>query len=236
MFLLGYPGRTYRHYTASYMAYEEEVRMPYVADWYGWQIDLMEKAGANDPALALKLSSRIKGLANTMKNYRGKLKGMKKLGLVEAKRKEEQGLQQYLDADAKRRAAYGDVLASIDKVYAELRGRAEYEMVLEYLRSSVNIFNFAWTAYEAAVERRKPDLEREGAYMDRNWDQTRQRLQLAQRNYDSSTDKAIFKELLLRALRLKGTERIAAVDELFKADRSEQAVDAYLARVIPLRR
>jgi len=231
MFLLGYPGRTYRHYTASYMAYEEEVRMPYVADWYGWQIDLMEKAGANDPALALKLSSRIKGLANTMKNYRGKLKGMKKLGLVEAKRKEEQALQKYLDADAKRRAAYGDVLASIDKVYAELSGRAEYEMVLEYLRSSVNLFNFAWTAYEAAVERRKPDLEREAAYMDRNWDQTRQRLQLAQRNYDSSTDKAIFKELLLRALHLKGTERIAAVDELFQGDRSEKAVDAYLARV-----
>ena len=231
MFLLGYPGRTYRHYTASYMAYEEELRMPYVADWYGWQIDLMEKAGTNDSALALKLSSRIKGLANTMKNYRGKLQGMKKLGLVEVKRKEEQALQKYLDAGAERRAAYGDVLANIDKVYAELRGRAEYEMVLEYLRSSVNLFNFAWTAFEAAIERRKPDLEREAAYMDRNWDQTRQRLQLAQNNYVPSTDRAIFKELLLRALRLKGAERIAAVDELFKDDRSETAVDTYLARV-----
>jgi len=45
VFLLGYPGRTYRHYPASYLAYDEEVRMPYIADWYAWQIDLMEKMG-----------------------------------------------------------------------------------------------------------------------------------------------------------------------------------------------
>jgi hypothetical protein len=45
VFLLGYPGRTYRHTTSPFLAYEEEVRMPYVADWYAWQIALMEKMG-----------------------------------------------------------------------------------------------------------------------------------------------------------------------------------------------
>ncbi len=115
------------------------------------------------------------------------------------------------------------MLAGIDKVYAENRVRAEYEMVLEYLRSSVNLFNFGWTAVEAAAELKKPDLERDAAYMDRNWAQTKQRLQLAQRNYHDPTDKAIFKELLLRALRLKGSFRIKALDDLFKADASENA-------------
>jgi hypothetical protein len=230
MFLLGYPGRTFRHYTASYLAFEENLRMPYVADWYGWQIGLMEKMGEKDPAVALALASRIKGLANTMKNYQGKLKGMKKIGIVEAKTAEEKGLQTFIENDAKRRAAYGDVLAGIDKVYADNRVRAEAEMVLEYLRSSVNLFNFAWTAVEASTELKKPDLERDAAYMDRNWAQTKQRLQLAQRNYHESTDKAIFRELLLRALRLKGTFRIKAVDDLFKGDASEKAVDAYIAK------
>jgi len=230
MFLLGYPGRTFRHYTASYLAYEESLRMPYVADWYGWQIALMEKMGEKDAGVALALASRIKGLANTMKNYQGKLKGMKKIGIVDRKKAEERDLQKYIEADAKRRAAFGDVLAGIDKVYVENRVRAEYEMVLEYLRSSVNLFNFGWTAVEAATELKKPDLERDAAYMDRNWAQTKQRLQLVQRNYHESTDKAIFKELLLRALRLKGSFRIKAVDDLFKADASENAVDAYIAK------
>jgi len=230
MFLLGYPGRTFRHYTASYLAFEEQLRMPYVVDWYGWQIALMEKMGEKDPAVALALAARIKGLANTMKNFQGKLKGMGKIGIVASKAAEEKGLLKYIEGDAKRKAAYGDVLSGIDKVYADYRLRAESEMLLDNLRSSVNLFNFAWTAVEAAGERRKPDLEREAAYMDRNWAQTQQRLQLTQRNFHEPTDKAMAKELLLRALRLKGAFRIKAVDDLFKGDASEKAVDAYVAK------
>jgi hypothetical protein len=32
VFILGYPGRTYRHQTSFYMAYEENLRMPFIAD------------------------------------------------------------------------------------------------------------------------------------------------------------------------------------------------------------
>jgi hypothetical protein len=230
IFLLGYPGRTYRHYAASYLAYEEEVRMPYVADWYAWQIDIMEKMDASDRGVALKHASRIKGLANTMKNYRGKLKGMKRLGLVERRRMEEKSLQQFIEADGKRRAQYGTALADIEKVYDEMRPRAEFEMILGYLRSSVNLLNWAYTAYEAAIERQKPDLERESAYMDRNFAQTKQRLLLSVRNYHEPTDKAIFKELLRRASRLAESFRVKALDDNFKSDFSETAIDRFIEK------
>jgi hypothetical protein len=230
VFLLGYPGRTFRHYTASYMAYEEESRMPYAADWFAWQIDLMEKAGAADSGIALKLASRIKGLANTMKNYRGKLKGMKKLGIVEKKRAEERALQAFIEADPKLAPRYADVLTGIDKVYGETLARAGRETILENLRSSVNMFHLAWLAYEASIELRKPDLEREPAYMDRNWAQTKQRLSLILRNYHEPVDKAVFKELLLRSLRLNGPDGVEAIDDLFKTDASEAAVDAFIAK------
>ncbi len=228
VFLMGYPGRTYRHYTASYMAYEENFRMPYVADWYAWQIGLMEKMGAGNPAVALMLAARIKGLANTMKNYRGKLKGMGKLGLVDAKRQEETSLQKYIDSDPERKRRYGDVLPGIDQVYGALKNRAEMEMILEYLRSSINMFQFAWTIQEAATELRKPDIERDSAYMERNWAQTVQRLQLARKNFYEPVDREILKELLRRALHLKGS-RINALDDFFKGGRSEDAfiADAY---------
>jgi hypothetical protein len=229
MFLLGYPGRTYRHYTASYLSCEEDIRMPYVVDWYTWQIALMEKQGAGDGAVALKLAARIKGLANTMKNYRGKLKGMRKLGLVAAKRQEEAGLQKFIDSDPERKQKDGDLLPGIDRVYADLRMRSESEMVLEYLRSSVNLFQFAWTACEAAAELQKPDVDRESAYMDRNWGQTVQRLQLARRNYCEAADRAIFKELLRRGLGLKGPARIQALVDLFPAGASDAALEAYVS-------
>ena len=67
----------------------------------------MEKLGAADRGVALKHASRIKGLANTMKNYRGKLKGLKRLGLVDRRREQEAGLQAFILADPERRASYG---------------------------------------------------------------------------------------------------------------------------------
>jgi hypothetical protein len=228
IFLLGYPGRTYRHSTASFLAYEEEVRMPYVADWYAWQIDLMEKMGADDRGVALLHAARIKGLANTMKNYRGKLKGMKRLGLVERRRAEEKALQSFIDAEAKRKSANGTILGDIAAVYDEMRAAFDYETVLDYLRGSVTLIGCAFTVNEAALERRKPDLEREPAYMDRNFPQTKERLLLSLRNYYEPTDRAIFKELLLRASRLKEPRRIRGVDDLIKMDFSEPAIDAYL--------
>jgi hypothetical protein len=231
IFLLGYPGRTYRHSAASYLAYEEEVRMPYVADWYAWQIDLMEKMGAEDRGVALLHAARIKGLANTMKNYRGKLKGMKRLGLVERRRGEEKALQGFIEADKKRKSVNGTVLGDIAAVYDGMRAAFEYESVLDYLRGSVNLISFAFTANEAPLERRKPDLEREPAYMDRNFPQTRQRLLLSLRNYYAPTDKAVFRELLLRSSKLKAGSRIQAIDELFQGDMGEGDIDAYLNKV-----
>ena len=228
VFLLGYPGRTYRHSTASYLAFEEEVRMPYIADWYAWQIDLMEKMGTEDRGVALLHAARIKGLANTMKNYRGKLKGMKRLGLVERRRQEEKGLQDFIAADEKRKAQNGTILNDMAAVYDEMRAGFDSEMVLEYLRGSVNLIGAAFTVYEASLERRKPDLEREPAYMERNFAQTKQRLLLSLRNFYEPTDKAIFKELILRASRLKPGKRIKAVDEFFAGGFGEGTIAGFL--------
>ncbi len=236
VFLLGYPGRTYRHSTASFLAYEENVRMPFVVDWYAWQIDLMEKMGAEDRGVALLHASRIKGLANTMKNYRGKLKGMKRLGLVERRREEEKALQQFIEADPKRREAYGTILTDIAAVYEGYRKSFDYEMVLGYLSRSVNMLGTASSVHEAAVERRKPDLERESAYMDRNFPRTKQRLLLGLRNYYEPTDKAIFRELILKATKLPPASRIKPLDEALAGDFSERAINEYLDKIYSVSR
>jgi hypothetical protein len=231
VFLLGYPGRTYRHSAASFLAYEEEVRMPNVVDWYSWQIDLMEKMGAEDRGVALLHASRIKGLANTMKNYRGKLKGMKRLGLVERRREEEKALQQFIEADPKRQERFGTILADIAAVYEEERATFEYEMVLGNMGRFVQMLGIASSVHEAAIERQKPDLERESAYMDRNFPRSKERLLLGLRNYYEPTDRAVFKELILRASKLPPAGRIKPLDEALAGDFSEKAIGEYLDRM-----
>jgi hypothetical protein len=224
VFILGYPGRTFRHQTSYYMAYEEEQRMPFVADLYEWQIKTMEELGRGDRATALKFDARIKGLANTMKNYRGKLVGMKRLQLVDAKRQEEAGLQKYIDADSSRKAVYGTVLDQTGKIYAEMTSRARYELVLDGLASASMPSRAATTLVEASREQGKPSAERQAPYRDGTIAATRRSAASAFANYHEPAEKLFLAKMLSMAAHLPSTQRIAPVDARLKGDDSEQHI------------
>ncbi len=228
VFILGYPGRTFRHRTSHYLAYEEKYRMPYVADLFEWQIATMEEIGKTDRAVALKHDARIKGLANTMKNYRGKLLGMKRLYLVEGKFEEEKALQQFIESDPKRKELYGTVLEDIWKIYEEMSDWAPSELVLDYLRGSSMILGYGFTIYESALELQKPDLERLSSYTERNLANTKRGLSQALRNYYEPTDKAFLKHMLMQAANLLEMQRIPAIDEILKGESAEQAIDQFI--------
>lgn len=230
VFMLGYPGRTYRHRTSHYLAFEEEISMPFVVNWYGWQISVMEKMGEKDREVALKHLSRIKGLSNTMKNYQGKLKGLKRLRLVDKKRDEEKALQEFIEQDTERKNRYGDILERIGGIYHQVREQAEYELVLSHLLRSVNMIYFGFTAYEAAIELQKDDLERESAYMERNFPLLKRRLELSLRNYYEPTDQVIMKEILMRAAHLPQEHRIPAVDDIIKGNTPEKDMQEFIEK------
>lgn len=224
VFILGYPGRTFRHETSHYLSYERQVRMPYVVDWYQWQIDLMTKMGQDDSAVALKHASVIYGLSNTVKNYRGKLQGIERLQLLAQRRADEAALQNHIESNPTRKTVYGDVLSRIETYYTNLASVAEGEFILGYLVSSCRMLSLAYTLYESAIELQRKDLDREQAYMERNLVMTKKRLQLALQNYVPETDQQILQELLIRAVRLPEERQIPAVRQLFGVDATQQEV------------
>jgi len=227
----GYPGRTFRHMTSHYLRFEEEVRMPAVVAWYDEQIGFMEEMGAADRAVALILAGRIKGLANTTKNYKGKLLGMKRLGLTAKRRAEEAELGTFIAADPKRREAYAGLLDRIGRVYEEQAATASREFLLSNLRSHVVPLAVAHTLVEAAIERGKPDLERESAYMDRNFSQTRTRLLERLKDFHAPTDRRFMRRLLERAGELPAGQRLAALDALFPNGYEPLALDVFMERL-----
>jgi hypothetical protein len=228
IFICGYPGRTYRHQAASYLDYEYRVRMPMLVDWYGWQIRQMEEAGKNDPAAALKLAPRIKSLSNTYKNNRGKLAGISRTHMVQKWRDQESKLAAFIDGDAARRSRYGQVLPTLAAVYNETGKNAAREFVLQYLTRSPETLRVASSIYEAAQERRKPDLERESAYMERNWRQTVDRVLLSLKNVHAPVDRAVLRQLLVRASGLPADQRIKGVDATIGT--SAESIGQFLAR------
>ncbi|MDB4419542.1 S46 family peptidase, partial [bacterium] len=154
----------------------------------------MQQAGTLDRAIALKLSSRMKGLANVEKRSRGQLKGLVRKNIVGTRTDAEAELQAFINSDDDRRKKHGNLLTEIAAVYTGMRS-AQHELDIQSLRSASQLMSFAFTLYDSAVERQKTDLEREMPYMDRNIDLTRRRLMLAVKDYHAPTDRIIASEL-----------------------------------------
>jgi hypothetical protein len=228
VFILGYPGRTYRHQSSLYMAYEENLRMPFVADLNEWQIATMEELGRGDRATALKFDARIKSLANTMKNYRGKLVGMKRLGLVASKRDEEAALQKFIDAEPRRRATYGTVLEQTGKIYAEMTARGQYELVLDNLASTSLLIRLGNTVVEASREMAKPSAERTAPYRDGTLEATRKGSASNLANFHEPGERLFLRKVLSLAGRLPRDQRIAPIDARLKDDFSDAALTRFV--------
>ena len=158
VFLLGYPGRTARHKTATFLNYEENVRLPYVVDLYNWQIDTMLEAGKADRAVALKHTSRIKRLANVEKRSRGQLKGLKRAKIASNRARRESMLQAFIAADPQRKEMYGNTLSEIGSVYQEMTSAADYELNLSNFVQACRAFYFAYTAQALFLQQR--DVEK----------------------------------------------------------------------------
>lgn len=133
VFILGYPGRTFRNQPASFYQYHEEYMLKYVSNLYDWQINKMEELGKNNEALQIKYAGKIKSLANVTKNYKGKLQGFRRVGLTQKKFAEEQDMQKFIEADPKLKAQFGDVVPSINNLYKEIITQANRNLFFDYI-------------------------------------------------------------------------------------------------------
>jgi hypothetical protein len=231
-FALGYPGSTHRHKSSHYLAFEEEVRLPFITDLNRWLIDLKEKMSRSDRATAIKLSASLKGLWNTLTRSLGQLKGLKDLRLTDKRRQDEAALQRFIDSDPQRRKKYGSLLGDLARAYADKAPRAQHDMVLTYLLSSriSTLLGNAFSIVEASYERAKEDTRREEAYMERNFESTEKRMTMALRNYYEPAEKAVLAEMLRRALALPPGQTISAVKALVGNGDPDRAIGAFLEK------
>ena len=220
VFLLGYPGRTARHKTASFLQYERDVRLPMILDLYQWQIDVMTKAGAADRAIAITQASRIKSLANVEKRSRGQLQGLQRANIVATREKQEADLQSFINGEPARKAQYGNLLLDIKAVYSDMTSDAPLDINLDQLRTACRAAAFGFFVYDATNERAKPDLERESPYMDRNFADSVQKLKTSMADFHGPTDRTILAGLLQRLAKVPAASEVLALKPLLADSKS----------------
>ena len=189
----------------------------------------MLEAGEKDRQVAIKHATRYKSLANVEKRSRGQLLGLKRTNLIADKRQSELEFQKFIDSDPQRKMRYGAILSSINEVYKPqmLSGRAE--ITLQEFRSGFRALSFATTLYESAVERAKPDLDRETPYMDKNWPLTQQQLRLSVGDWHPETDQKLFLGFIQRLRDLpKESLPVEVQNWLSTIESSQSDIDRWL--------
>lgn len=165
VFLLGFPGSTMRYAPTSRLRYSDEVAVPRMVQDFRRKLELIAAYETDSPEAALKLGKSKKGLANELKRSEGKLVMMRKLGLLTERNAEEDELC------GKAEEARG-ALDRLAEIYDEFRRDETEAAALEACRGIYQGSALLAAAHSLqeylAVEKCKPDDEREASYRERN--------------------------------------------------------------------
>ncbi|WP_243041270.1 S46 family peptidase [Dyella sedimenti] len=168
-FVVGNPGSTQRETPWTSLAYmRDHVLTPnfgYLSESRGqlWQYSRLGDQQTKEAQDALF------GTDNSLKVYKGWLETLSDERFIAKKQQEDATLREWIAADAKRRATYGDPWATLDKAQqrgAELRER--YTMIEAGRGFGSGLFGYARMLVRAAAERAKPDAERLPNYREAN--------------------------------------------------------------------
>jgi hypothetical protein len=225
VFLLGYPGRTFKHQPSHFIVNQEKYLLPYISKLYRWMIDLYEAKGADDPEFALEKATLIKNLANVEKNYRGKLQGLERLRLVQKKQNEEKQLQEFINSNPELKSKYGNVLKEIDDVYQEIFESGRLPYILSSLSRFVNYYRLAEMFVEYKIEIQKPDSVRKSRYTEKNISQFLSSIDNLYNDYHPDMDKALFKKILKDALTFPELNTVGVFRFLSEVEDIENYVD-----------
>lgn len=214
VFILGYPGRTFRHRPAQYIEYQEKFLLPYVSELNHFQNEQMKLAGENNTDIAIQLATRIKRNANVMKNYQGKMKGLRNIALVEKKKKEDQQLSDFIESDKNLKAKYGTLMQDIDQHYQLVFGDAYKEMWMNNIYRSSNLLRAAtYLNSFKNILKGKTNTEQKNLF-EANIDKAKKQIANIYEDYNVDADINILSHMYDQGLELKEKNVIQCLQSL----------------------
>jgi hypothetical protein len=178
----GYPGRTFRYKTADEVKNYKEFIYPTNIRYFTDVMRMLEEAGKGNRDVQIRNASRIKSLANSLKNYTSVNEGFVRDRIVEAR----------LEREARMRAVSPDVLDAIAKLNAQQFQNRERDLILDFLTGRGSpMLGQAFTFVRLATERPKKDMDRVAKYQEREWAGLKSASDRAQRTIEPGSDRAV---------------------------------------------
>ena len=122
----GFPGSTERYMSSFGINYNVDVFYPIVYEVFKAETDVMDEYMKVDKAVNIAYADNKAGLANTWKNFEGQITMLRKNKVAERKAALEAEFAEWVNANEDRKAEYGDVLETLEIMYAQLSETAAY--------------------------------------------------------------------------------------------------------------
>jgi len=225
----GYPGRTNRYALVSEFDNTAQWTYPTVARHYENLIGLVQAAGKQNPDIAVKYASTLAGWNNTSKNYEGQLEGFKRIDAAGQKRAEEAAVLAWLKGEGAAGKAGLQAHERLLALDAQARASQGRDLVLGQFHRTGTV-GAAVTLYRLALERGKPDAERESGYQARDLPQVEGTMKQMERRYVAAMDQQLQAYWLNEYTRLPANQRVAALDQWLGGN-DAAAVQAAVARL-----
>lgn len=212
-FIMGYPGFTTRYRSSNSVWWNLNFNYPFNINNFREIISLAEELTKNDPEGKLKVASLTKDLANVMKNYQGKVDGMKKTRFLQNRLDFEKEYLTWATSTLERKTKYAGILSKEKLYYDILEKTKDRDNIFGVLQGlSGTMFNVASQIYNLAKEMEKPVSEREPGLTDESITEFAEGLTYTYNDYYEPVDKALLVRVLKMAAALPPGQRITGLE------------------------
>ncbi|HKG96225.1 MAG TPA: S46 family peptidase [Pyrinomonadaceae bacterium] len=167
VFVTGNPGSTSRLDTVAHLEQLRDTSIPIIIRLLERREEVLKKYMSLGEEQTRQAQNELNSVQNSLKVYRGQIKGLKDPALLARKTKEEQALRKAIAANPERQKMYGDAwdaIASAHKTYPTyIRDRRIFEQAGGF---NSTLFNYARTLVRLTAENEKPNAQRLPEYTD----------------------------------------------------------------------
>jgi len=211
---IGYPGRTNRYRTAYEVENKFTWTYPHAKAYREEIIALINTHSAEGSEARIKYESTLAGLANYAKNYGSMINSYHKGSFLVRKKEFEVNVTDWLNSNSSRKAQYGKTLSGLDTLIKEDDKHQARDLILAYMGYS-KMLSTAKKLHRLAIEKTKPNIEREQGYQERDIARFEQSMKSVDRRYDEKIDLEIIIAMLTHYVTLPQTERLKSFDTFF---------------------
>jgi hypothetical protein len=197
--LAGYPGRTSRYKLPSEIRYARDLSYPAQVAEFQADLDAIDAATKGNQDFVVRYASVVKSINNRMKKTQGLLDGFARKDIAAIKDVQDAEFRAWY---AKQPGVSKTMLDELNAVIAADMQLSDEEFAWAVATNS-DLLKSARTLYRLALERKKPDAERESGYQQRDISFIKARLTRLEQSYVGSVDQLRYTTGLARYAKLK---------------------------------